>query len=141
MSGLNVLNSYASQSVFFTVDTISVPRTVGQSFVSPILTWIPVSQLGNLTGNGVQVTYDVSAVAGTTVTFVSAAQSDNPLTITNPSSGVYVIRGILNVLDYNAAMATINPPSVYTGNVAYSAAYVNTNGGTGNFNVSFVGVP
>lgn len=141
MATLSSLNSYSSNSVTFTVDTIIVDRTVGDTFVSPTLTWIPVSQLGALTGNGVQITYDVSAVANTTVSFDSTGNSSNPLTVTNPSTGVYVIRGILNVLDYNASLATIHPPVSVTGNVAYSATYVNTNTASGNFFVSLIGVP
>lgn len=141
MSSLADLNSYASGNVTFTVDTILVDRTVGSSFVSPNLTWIPVQQLGNLTGNGVQITYDVSAVANTTVTFTQSGSSENPLTITNPSAGVYVIKGILTIIDYNASIATINPPVAYSGNVNYTAAYVNTNSAAANFNVPFIGVP
>lgn len=141
MSTLEVLNAYASQAVYFTVDNIVFDRTVGTNFISPILTWIPVSQMGNLTGNGIQITYDVSSVANTTVAFNSTALADNTLTVTNPSTGVYVIKGILNIVDYNAAVATVTPPVSYSGNSTYTASYVNTNGGTATFNVSLVGVP
>jgi hypothetical protein len=88
-----------------------------------------------------KVSYNVSAVANTTVAFNSTGLSQNPLTVTNPSTGVYVIKGILTIEDYNSAVATVNPPVGYTGNVAYSATFTNTNSAAGNFVLSFVGVP
>lgn len=138
---LAALNSYSSGNVTFTADTIVFDRTVGSNFLSPVMTWIPVQQLGNLTGNGVQISYNVSSVANTTVSFNSTGLADNTLTVTNPSTGVYVIKGILNIVDYNAAAATINPPIAYSGNVTYSATYTNTNTSAGNFVLSLVGVP
>lgn len=141
MSSLSVLNSYASQAVTFTVNTIIVDRTVGSNFFSPTPTWIPIQQLGPVTGFGVQVSYNVSAVANTTVSFNSTGLSQNPLTVTNPSTGVYVIKGIKTIEDFNSAVARINPPVGYTGNVGYSATYTNTNSAAGNFVLSFVGVP
>jgi hypothetical protein len=81
------------------------------------------------------------AVANTTVAFNSTGLSQNPLTVTNPSTGVYEIKGILTIEDYNSAVATVNPPVGYTGNVAYSATFTNTNSAAGNFVLSFVGVP
>lgn len=144
MNKLEELNAYSSQAVFFTADTTQVDRTVGQNFFSPFMTWTPVRQLGNLTGNGVQISYNVSAVANTTVTFANVASANHTLSVTNPSTGVYVIRGILDQTDYLAAQARINPPVGNTGNIAYTATYTNTNN-TGaqppNFVVSYVGVP
>jgi hypothetical protein len=141
MSSLEVLNAYASQPVYFTANTILVDRTVGSNFISPTPTWIPIQQLGPATGDGVKVSYNVSGVANTTVAFNSTGLSQNPLTVTNPSTGVYEIKGILTIEDYNSAVATVNPPVGYTGNVAYSATFTNTNSAAGNFVLSFVGVP
>lgn len=141
MNSLANLNTYSGSAVTFTVDTQSVDRTVGASFSSPFMTWDTVRSLGPLTGNGVQVSYDVTGVANTTVTFPSSGNANNTLIITNPSTGVYVIKGMLDVVDYIAAQAQINPPVGETGFVAYTATYTSTNSVTGNFVVSFIGTP
>jgi hypothetical protein len=144
MNKLEELNTYSSQAVYFTADTTVVPRTVAQNFISPYMTWTPIRQLGNLTGNGAQVSYNVGNVGNTTVQFNSTAQSANPLTVTSPTTGVYVIKGILEQQDYFAAVATIVPQVGNTGNVAYTATYTNTNNAGAlqpTFVVSYVGVP
>jgi hypothetical protein len=140
MASLSDLNSYSSNDITFTVDTTIIDRELGESFTSPVLTWQPVRQLGSLTGSGIQITYDVSATTGATVTFPNSAQSNNSLTITNPSTGVYVISGILDVVDYNAAQAVINPPVAFADPVDYSATYENTNSAASDFVVAFSGV-
>lgn len=141
MNSLSALNTYSGSNVAFTVTTQVVERTVGESFVSPYLTWDAVRFLGELTGNGIQVSYNVSTVASTTVTFVNTGSANNPLTVTNPSTGVYVVAGILDVIDYIAAVAQINPPPGETGTVAYTATYTNTNTAAGNFVVAYTGTP
>lgn len=138
MTTLAALNTYASGNVTFTVNTIVFDRGTGNTFVSPIPTWTPLSQLGNLTGNGVQASYNMGAT-GITVSFPQSGSSENPLTITNPSTGVYNIKGILTILDYNASLATMTLPGGFTGNANYTATYTNTNTSAGDFVVSFTG--
>lgn len=138
MSSLEVLNAYASQPVYFTVDTIVFDRDAGNTFVSPTPTWIPVSQLGSLTGNGVQISYN-TGVSNIAVSFPNSGASENPLTVTNPSTGVYNVKGILTIIDYNAAQATLTLPSGFTGNANYSATFTNTNTAAANLVVSFTG--
>lgn len=140
MSSFTDLNTYSASSLTFTVDTTTVDRTLGADFISPILTWQPVRQLGALTGSGVEISYDVSAVGGTTVDFPYSGSANNSLTITNPSTGVYVISGILDIIDYNAAQAVIEPPVAYSGAVDYEVTYTNTNSGASDFVVAFSGV-
>lgn len=144
MSTLAALNSYASGNIAFTADTIVFDRSLAaygiDSFYSPMPTWIPISQLGNLTGYGVQVSFNMGT-SNIVPNFPNQGTSDNPLTITNPSSGVYNIKGILNIIDYNAAQAVMVLPSGFTGNATYSATYTNTNTSAGNFVLSFVGTP
>jgi len=135
---LAALNTYASSNVVFTVNTIVFDRGTGNTFVSPAPTWVPLSQLGNLTGNGVQASYNTGST-GITVSFPNSSSSENPLTITNPSTGVYNVKGMLTIIDYNAALATMTLPSGFTGNANYSATYTNTNSSAGDFVVSFTG--
>ena len=144
MNSISQLNAFSSGSVSFTVDTITTPRTVGQSFDSPVVAWPPVRQLGELTGQGVRITYNVANVANTTVTFPSVASSINPLTTSNPSTGVYVIQGIIEAQDYLAAQARINPPVGFANTVTYTANVINTNNvsaTSGYFFLSINGVP
>ena len=141
MNTLIELNNFGNANVVFTVDTLTVPRTVGQSFFSPIISWTPVRQLGPTTGNGVQITYNVSSVANTTVTFPLISNSINPLTTANPSAGVYTIRGILEAQDYLAAQPQINPPVAFANTITYTANVINTNSSAGNFFVTINGVP
>ena len=142
MQTLSQLNSFSSNSVAFTADTQTFSRgAVGTNFTSPVLTWIPVQQLGPPIGFGAQISYNVSAVANTTVTFDSVGSADNPLTVTTPATGVYVIKGIRTIIDYNAAAATVRPPVGFAGTVNYSATYTNVNTAVGNFVVSYVAVP
>lgn len=140
MGALANLNTYSSGNVSFTVDTQIVDRPVGQNFDSPLISWEIVKTLGNLTGNGVQASYVVTS-SNTSIQFNSTGNSDNPLTVTNPSTGVFVIRGILDVIDWNASVATVVVSPGYTGNVTYTTTYTNTNTATGNFIVDYVGVP
>lgn len=142
MGTLASLNSYANTSITFTVTTQTTSRTVGQSFTSPVMTWDVIRQLGPLSGSGVRIDYNVTtAPANTTVTFPNIAQATHTLTTSTPSAGVYRIQGMLDILDYNAAIGQINPPVGATGNVQYSQTYTNTNSATGNFVVTTVAVP
>jgi hypothetical protein len=139
-STLAQLNTFSSGNITFTADTIRLDRTVGQGFFAPICTWEAARTLGNLTGNGVQVSYSTGN-ATTVVSFPSSAQSQNPLTVTNPSSGVYVIKGIKTVVDWNASLATVTPAVGNTGNIAFTSTVTNTNSAAGNFVLAVVGVP
>jgi hypothetical protein len=141
MNTLLELNNFSSANVVFTVDTLTVQRTVGQSFFSPIISWTPVRQLGPSTGNGAQITYNVSSVANTTVSFPLISNSINPLTTANPSTGVYTIRGTLEAQDYLAAQPQINPPVGFANTITYTANVINTNSSAGNFFVTINGVP
>jgi hypothetical protein len=141
MSTLTDLNNYASGNVEFTITTVEFDRGSGNTFQSPLISWVPVSQLGNLTGNSVQIQYDMWA--NTTVSFPNAGDAQETLIIANPSAGVYTIKGIRTFVDYNASLATVTPPAGYAGNVPYQVTYTNTNNAAGeaNFVVDYVGVP
>jgi hypothetical protein len=139
-STLASLNTFSSGNITFTATTIVLTRTVAESFLAPICTWDAARPLGALTGNGVQVSYSTGN-ATTQVTFVNSAQSQNPLTITNPSTGVYVIRGIKTVVDWNASLATVTPAAGNTGNINLTATVTNTNSAAGNFVLAVTGVP
>jgi len=135
------LNTYAQGTLDYDIAEIQVSRSVGNTFASPYATWELVRQIGPLTGSGVKIIYDVSAVVNTTVAFNSTAFSNNTLTVTNPSTGVYHITGILDVIDYISAEATIQPEVSYSGNVSYQVTYNNTNASSGNVVVDYVGTP
>jgi hypothetical protein len=141
-STLAQLNTFSSGNVTFTADTIALDRTVGSSFLAPICTWEAARQLGNLTGNGVQVVYEHQFGANVVVTFPSSGQSMNPLTITSgPSSLVKTISGMKTIVDWNASLATVTPPVGDTGNVVLKVTVTNTNSAAGDFVLSVIGVP
>lgn len=140
MGALTNLNSYANAQVSFTYGNTEFLRSVGNTFVAPTMSWDFVRSLGNLTGNGVSVTYNIGTPANTTVSFDSTGQSENPLTVTS-GSGTYTISGILSVIDYNAAQATFHPYSAYSGNVTYTAVFRNTNVVSSDNSVPYIGVP
>jgi hypothetical protein len=140
MGALANLNTYSSGNIAFTVNTQTIDRTIGQNFDSPLISWEIARTLGNLTGNGLQSSYLVTS-SNTSIQFNNTGNSDNPLTVTNPSANLYVIRGILNIIDWNASQATVVVSPGYTGNVTYTTTYTNTNSAAGNFIVDYVGVP
>jgi hypothetical protein len=140
MNTLTELNTFSADGLTFNCNAQIVARTIGSSFVAPQMTWEVIRALGPLTSTGVRVSFN-TGTANTTVTFPASGQSTNPLTITNPSAGVYVISGIINILDYNASQGQVNPQVGNTGNVAYSVTYTNVNSATGDFVVPYTGVP
>lgn len=140
MGTLTSLNTYAAGNVAFTYGSLQFTRSVGNTFVSPTMSWDFVRDIGNLTGNGVSVTYTVGTPANTTVAFNSIGSSENPLSVTT-GGGSYTISGILSVIDYNAAQATFTPYTAYTGNVTYTAVFRNTNVAGSDNTVPLIGVP
>lgn len=140
MTSFADLNTYSQTTITFTIPEQQVNlASATASFASPYVTWDYVRSLGALTGNGVSITYDVSSSTGATVAFNSTSFSNNTLTTTNPSTGVYVISGILDVIDYISAEATITPDASNTANISYDSVYQNDNS-VGNITVDYLGV-
>lgn len=140
MTSFADLNTYSSTTINYTIpeQQISLGNATA-SFNSPYLTWNLVRTLGPLTGNGVSITYDVSSSTGATIAFNSTSFSNNTLTTTNPSTGVYTVSGILDIIDYISAEATITPDALNTANISYDAVYENDNA-VGNITVDYLGV-
>ena len=140
MSTFIELNTYSTTTLTYDIAEQELELTTPTaSFKAPTVTWDWVRTLGALTGSGIEIEYDVSASTGATVAFNSTASSRNTLTTANPSTGVYTITGILDAVDYAAAVATITPDSSNVGNVSYQVKYENTNE-TGNITVDYLGV-
>jgi len=140
MSTFAELNTFGSSTIDYDIpDQLEYISSPTASFVSSNATWNLVRTLGPLTGNAVKITYDVSTSSGATVAFNATSISRNTLTTANPSTGVYTITGILDVVDYAAAVATITPDAANVGNVAYQIIYENDNE-TGNITVDHIGV-
>ena len=138
MSTLTQLNTFTEGDIVFTADTVIIDRTVGNTFQHIPVTWNAVRTLGNLTGTGVQLTYQTQT-ANVTISFPDSAYSFNTLSISTVGN-VTTVGNIKHVLDYNAARATFNAGNI-AGNVNYTVAHINTNDLAGNINVSYVGVP
>ena len=134
------LNTFSGTTLTYTIPEQQVSlANATASFNSPYLTWNWVRSLGSLTGNGVSITYDVSSSTGATIAFNSTSFSNNTLTTTNPSTGVYTVSGILDIIDYISAEATITPDASNTANISYDVVYENDNV-TGNITVDYLGV-
>ena len=128
MSSIAALNSYSQTAVNYTIiaQEISLASPTAK-FTSDRANWELIRTLGELTGDGVVIEYDVSGSAGATVAFENIALANNTLTVTNPSSGHYIISGILDIIDYTCAEANITPGGGNSTNVDYQVTYSNDN--------------
>lgn len=145
------LNTYAASNVAYDTNTevflkndIRYQIPSSNNFFAPLPSWNLIRTIGPLTGDAVVITYDVTGTAGTTVSFnlatanVDEGGPNHTLTVTNPSTGVYVISGIIDAKDYSASKATIEPTSP-SGNVNYQVTYDNDNVAVGQIVVDYVG--
>tara|TARA_R110000803_G_C11963461_1_gene318965 strand:- start:393 stop:818 length:426 start_codon:yes stop_codon:yes gene_type:complete len=140
MSTFDELNTYSQTTVDYAIPQQSIAlATATGAFTAPIVNWEMVRTLGALTGLGVNITVDVSASTGAVVTFPNSSLSNNTLTVTNPSTGVYTISGILDVIDFVSAQATITPDAGNSADVDYDVVYANDNS-SGTITVDYLGV-
>lgn len=140
MTSFADLNTYSATTIDYDIPTQSVPLdSATAEFTAPVATWELIRGLGSLTGNGVSLTYNVSSSVGATVSFDNTSLSNNTLTTTNPSTGVYTVSGILDIVDYVAAQGNITPDASNTANISYSILYENDNA-SGNINIDYLGV-
>lgn len=135
------LNTYSQTSVDYETIDQQISIANGVQFTTTVPTWEFVRTLGSLTGNGVAMTYDVSSTTNASVSFPNSGDSNNTLTVTNPSTGVYTISGILDIIDYTAAVGNIVPDSGHTGNVTYSITATNDNVANVEIVIDYVGTP
>lgn len=135
MSTLTQLNTFSELDIEFTADTVVIERATDGSFEHVPVTWNVVRTLGPLTGTGVQITYTITS-GGTSITFPDAAYATHTLSINTVGSAT-TVGNILNVLDYNAATATLSKTG--TANVTYTVSHINTNDLAGNIIVDYVG--
>jgi hypothetical protein len=78
MDGLVQLNSWSSDDVVITVDTQELVANEGANVELPLMAWTPIHDIGNLTGNGVQITHTLQPPLvylsdGTTLTLAQYA--------------------------------------------------------------------
>lgn len=137
MNSLTQLNTFSQGNVTFASDLVEIDFASGNSFRHVPVTWNAVRTLGALTGTGVQITYTLTG--NTLISFPDSSFATHTLSI-NTVGNVTTVGNILDVLDYNAARALINPNG-QTGNINYTVAHINTNNLLGNINASFRGVP
>jgi hypothetical protein len=137
MNSLTQLNTFSQGNVTFTSDLVEIDFPSGNSFQHVPVTWNAVRTLGVLTGTGVQITYTLTG--NTLISFPDSSFATHTLSISTVGN-VTTVGNILDVLDYNAARALINPNG-QTGNINYTVAHINTNNLLGNINASFRGVP
>lgn len=140
MTSFADLNTFSQTSIDYDIPTQTVYLdSATATFAAPVATWELIRGIGSLVGNSVSVTYDVSSSSGASVAFNNTSLSNNTLTVTNPSTGVYKISGILDVIDYVAAQGDITPDASNTANVAYNVLYENDNV-SGNISIDYLGV-
>jgi len=137
MNSLTQLNTFSQGNVTFASDLVEIDFSSGNSFQHVPVTWNAVRTLGVLTGTGVQITYTLTG--NTLISFPDSSFATHTLSISTVGN-VTTVGNILDVLDYNAARALINPNG-QTGNINYTVAHINTNNLLGNINASFRGVP
>jgi hypothetical protein len=137
MNSLTQLNTFSQGNVTFASDLVEIDFPSGNSFQHVPVTWNAVRTLGVLTGTGVQITYTLTG--NTLISFPDSSFATHTLSISTVGN-VTTVGNILDVLDYNAARALINPNG-QTGNINYTVAHINTNNLLGNINASFRGVP
>jgi hypothetical protein len=131
MNSLTELNGYASDLTFEFTDnrnanvTFDRPTGTAQSAIidegftlsTPI--GIEIVEIINSDASAPTYTIDVSAVAGTTVTWVTLPTG---VTASTPSTGVYRLSGIKTKVQWDGVKtATITPPSSYNGLFSYTS--------------------
>ncbi len=137
---LGDLNTFSAGNVTYTANVVTINRTVGLTFEHVPVAWNTVRTFGNLTGNGIQLTFAANTATTVNFTFPNSSFATHTLSITT-GSNTAVVSGILDILDYNAARAVVNPTVGETGNVTYTVTTINTNNLAGNIAVDYRGVP
>jgi hypothetical protein len=142
MSTLTELNTYSAGNIEYDGGNIITARSVGGNFFVPICTFDLARAIGPLTGNGIQVNYEVAA-DGTVITFVNTSNSINPLTTAESPTDNFKISGMRNPVDFAASIARCDPPSGNTGNVTITVTVTNTNVSESTNKVSYtvIGIP
>ena len=142
MSTLTELNTYSAGNVAYLGGDIIVPRTVGGNFFVPLPSFDLARAIGPLTGNGIQINYQVAS-DGTVISFVNTSQSINTLTTEENPTDNFKIRGMKNPVDFAASIARCDPPSGNNGNVTITVTVTNTNVAESTNKVSFtvIGIP
>jgi hypothetical protein len=140
MMSLGDLNTFSAGNVTYTANVVTINRTVGLTFEHVPVAWNTVRTFGNLTGNGIQLTFAANTATTVNFTFPNSSFATHTLSITT-GSNTAVVSGILDILDYNAARAVVNPTVGETGNVTYTVTTINTNNLAGNIAVDYRGVP
>jgi len=140
MMSLSDLNTFSAGNVTYTANVVTINRTVGQTFEHVPVAWNTVRTFGNLSGNGIQLTFAANTATTVNFTFPSSSFATHTLSITT-GSNTAVVSGILDILDYNAARAVVNPTVGEAGNVTYTVTTINTNNLAGNIAVDYRGVP
>lgn len=142
MSSLSDLNTYSLGNVTYDGGVIITARTIGGNFYVPQCAFDLARAIGPLTGNGIQVNYQVAA-DGTVITFPFTSSAINPLTTTENPTDNFKISGMKNPVDYAASLARCDPPAGNTGNVSITVVVTNTNVSESTNKVAFtvIGIP
>jgi hypothetical protein len=140
MMSLSDLNTFSAANVTYTANVVTIDRSVGNVFQHVPVAWNTVRTFGALTGNGITLTFAANTATTVNFTFPSSAFATHTLSITT-AANTAVVSGILDILDYNAARAQVNPTVGEAGNVTYTVTTINTNNLAGNIAVDYRGVP
>lgn len=142
MSTLTDLNTYSAGNITYDGGNIITARSVGGNFFVPLCTFDLARAIGPLTGNGIQVNYEVAA-DGTVITFTNTGSSINTLTTQESPTDNFKIYGMKNPVDFAASIARCDPPAGNTGNVVITVTVTNTNVSESTNKVAYtvIGIP